>query len=351
MLIFDLFNAVLDQSDHESMNILRMLNKRRTAYATKYSLLGYYDASVDFNDIFITDKIKTIKRIVAILMVNDESRCVVIGNSMGDVCANDKRRKGTPRHFINHMLSCCAGIGHLATVKFLIEMGASVNILSVVTDNRTLDKTHDHLFNNCVRLGHFDIVKYLMSFSMLITVDNVVCACMRTNQLTILKYYVTHCCNFQQDFMAKYKYVFDDMVVDCAKYCDLKMLEYLKSIGANIKNNEAMMQSVFHHRLDSFRFFVENGADVHTNNDYLLRQCASRGFLKYTKYLVSIGSNVNASDGPCSVVINAALNGHLTVMEYLISVGAIIDNVKWLINTCESRGHRDVVFYLRSFVL
>jgi len=68
--------------------------------------------------------------------------------------------------------------------------------------------------------------------------------------------------------------------------------------------------------LQVIRELVDQGANIHVENDYALTWAAKNGYLDIVKYLVSKGADVN-----CSAILHAARQGHLSIVTYLIECG------------------------------
>ena len=75
-------------------------------------------------------------------------------------------------------------------------------------------------------------------------------------------------------------------------------------------------------RLEIIKYLVDNGADIHANDEYDLRRAAANGRLEVVKYLVDNGADIHANDD--GALRWAAENGRLEVVKYLIDNGADI---------------------------
>ncbi len=78
--------------------------------------------------------------------------------------------------------------------------------------------------------------------------------------------------------------------------------------------------------LDKIKEFVENGADIHADNNRSLYWSAGKGYLDVVKYLIKEGADIHADN---NIALRwSAKNGHLDVVKYLIEEGAdyLIDN-------------------------
>ncbi len=67
------------------------------------------------------------------------------------------------------------------------------------------------------------------------------------------------------------------------------------------------------------KFFVEQGADIHTINDRALKMASYNDHLGVVKYLVERGANITLNN---QAVVSASRKGHLAVVKYLIEKGA-----------------------------
>ena len=95
--------------------------------------------------------------------------------------------------------------------------------------------------------------------------------------------------------------------------------------------------------VDTFKFLVEHGADIHAGNDFALCWAAAKGHLDVVKYLVGCGANIHAR----YALSWGASNGHLLVVKFLVESGANIhtDNelaLRW----AAKNGHLNIVKYL-----
>lgn len=78
--------------------------------------------------------------------------------------------------------------------------------------------------------------------------------------------------------------------------------------------------------LETLKYFVELGADIHNYNDFSLRAASKNGHLETVKYLVEQGAYIHNNND--IAVRLASENGHHAVVEYLVSKGAILPPVE-----------------------
>ena len=48
--------------------------------------------------------------------------------------------------------------------------------------------------------------------------------------------------------------------------------------------------------MEVIKYLLENGANIHADNDYALRISAEMGYLEVVKYLIEKGANIHAED-------------------------------------------------------
>ena len=92
----------------------------------------------------------------------------------------------------------------------------------------------------------------------------------------------------------------------------------------------------------TWKWLVENGVDIHTDDDYALKYAAEYGHLELVKCLVGLGANINSQDG--FALRYASDNGHLGVVKYLIEAGADIHaGVDGALRVASANGHLEVI--------
>ena len=96
--------------------------------------------------------------------------------------------------------------------------------------------------------------------------------------------------------------------------------------------------------LEAVKYLVENGVDIHYNDDVTLKVSAMGGYLNIVKYLVEKGANVNAHN--TEALIAAAEKGHYDVVKYLVDTGAIVNDRA--LKVAIKHGHYDIIEFLRK---
>ena len=88
-----------------------------------------------------------------------------------------------------------------------------------------------------------------------------------------------------------------------------------------------LLKAVYNNNLRMAYLLLQNGANVHAQNDRVLIHSSKNGYLDLVKFLISVGANVfDKNDDGNSPIILASEHGHLDVVDYLISVGANLDD-------------------------
>ena len=137
---------------------------------------------------------------------------------------------------------------------------------------------------------------------------------------------------------------YDLFNVDTFKY----LIEKGASSRAGICTNQRVLcRIVKYGRLDIINFLIENGANVHANNDLALRYSARKGYLDIVKILVENGANVHSFDDTALGL--SAKNEHLDVVKYLVEHGAnIFTDDDFALKLSAENGHTDVYEFLKS---
>lgn len=202
-------------------------------------------------------------------------------------------------------LSACKK-GHLNVVRYLVENGADIHV-----DN-------DFGLNYAANNGHLDLVKYLIDKGITMNNDALVNASASGN-LEIFKYLVKH----GGDIHGKN----DQCLIVAATTIRLDILKYL--IGKGVDDNSksrAMIGATKNGRIESVKYLVENGADIHFHDDEALFLSVYYNNLDITEYLVENGANIK---GKINLLIPiAAKNGYIDMIGYLMDIEPVKQNIK-----------------------
>ena len=114
--------------------------------------------------------------------------------------------------------------------------------------------------------------------------------------------------------------------------------------GANIHHNNDVVLRLASGLgyLDIVKCLVNHGADIHARNDEAICVASENGHLDVVEYLIKHGIDVHTNNSYC--ICCASHNGHLAVVECLIKYGADIhacndDALRW----AYKNGHSDIV--------
>ena len=115
------------------------------------------------------------------------------------------------------------------------------------------------------------------------------------------------------------KYKAHRVILGERRRIDVSVIKDLVEQGANVHANDdcALRWATENGHLEVVKYLVEQGADVHADDDCALRWAASSGHLKVVEYLVEQGADIHAEDD--EALRWAANNGHFGVVEFLKS--------------------------------
>ena len=128
---------------------------------------------------------------------------------------------------------------------------------------------------------------------------------------------------------------------------NFQVIKQLVEDGANIHTFDdwPLSWAADRGRLDIVEFLVEKGANIHAGTDYALRIAARNGYLDIVKFLVSKGADVHVANN--YALILAAANGHLSTVKFLVSKGAdIYAENNYALVIAATNGYLDVVKFL-----
>ena len=107
-------------------------------------------------------------------------------------------------------------------------------------------------------------------------------------------------------------------LIEAAQNGDLEIVKYLVNQGVNIHANddEALRDASYNGQLEVVKYLVEQGADIHAKNDYALRYSSENGYLEIVKYLIEQGAYINALNDLAFKW--ASKEEHLEVIQYFL---------------------------------
>jgi len=227
MLIPDLLNILFDQCNYENITTFRSLNKRRTNYANKYSLLRYYDLTTNTTEpICERGDIKAIKHIIL--------HCSGICDDM--------------------LQWSCGKNGDVMVIKYLTSIGANIHIHGDAPLRRSA-------FN-----GNILAARYLISVGANIHAEAGYALeySAFNGHLDVVKYLVGVGANIHMNS--------DDPLRWSAKHGHLEVVKYLVGAGANIHAHDdwALQWGTLNGHLEVVKYLLSIGANIHAGNDALL---------------------------------------------------------------------------------
>jgi ankyrin repeat protein len=118
-------------------------------------------------------------------------------------------------------------------------------------------------------------------------------------------------------FIIGHEMDFDKILIKGAKYGNLDIVYQAIDQGANIhaEDESALLWSSENGHLEVVRYLVDQGANIHARDDETLLWSASAGHLEVVHYLVDQGANIHALDD--LALRWSAENGHLEVVQQL----------------------------------
>jgi len=295
MLIVDLLNILCDQSDYGTLVMLASLHKRQTAYANKYSLLRYYVNGCVNNvgTICVNGSIKMLKHVANDIDINagiyyESYTYRLWWNSITNGHLEIAKYVvmvlgGNVDDYNSYVLQLGAGFGRLDMVKYLTSMVTNA------------DDLLQHALSFSASGNHLETMKYLIKHSISVganvkkIVNRALKWCANVGHSTIIK--VRRGDGIQSHEGPAIRFG--------ENYCDLKAIEYLVSIGADVHydgDEYVLRQSVGLGRWHMVKYFVSIGADVHSNNEYALRMAVRSGDLEIVKFLINAGADIHVNN-------------------------------------------------------
>ena len=122
-------------------------------------------------------------------------------------------------------------------------------------------------------------------------------------------------------------------------------------IGADIHYNDEYLlrMSSIYGNMDIIRYLLANGANIHSKDDETVVLSSAYNHLKIVKYLVSMGADITGCNN--LAIMLASQNGHLETVKYLVSLGADIHaSNDYPLRLSKEKGHTKVVKYLESII-
>jgi ankyrin repeat protein len=104
---------------------------------------------------------------------------------------------------------------------------------------------------------------------------------------------------------------------------NIKFFRPARNLGdREMSIDDKLIDACRRRNLSAVKACVEQGADIHADDDVALRWAADNGHLEIVKYLIEQGANIHAMGD--YALRYAAYEGRLEVVKYLIECGANI---------------------------
>ena len=136
-------------------------------------------------------------------------------------------------------------------------------------------------------------------------------------------------------------------LLEAAKINDLESVKYWLEKGADLHsmNDSALRWAAYYGYLEIVKYLLEQGADLHADSDWALRLSALNGHLEVVKFLLERGADLHADDD--QALEWAAEYDHLQVVNYLVEQGANLHAKNdYAFRLAALYGHLEVVKYL-----
>ena len=136
-----------------------------------------------------------------------------------------------------------------------------------------------------------------------------------------------------------------------SRYGYLGIVKYLVENGANIhaENDHALLWASANGQLEVVKYLVNNGANIHADNDFALRWASKYGHLEVVKFLVQNGADIHDEDD--EALRWTSFYGYLEIVKFLVQNGADIHaEDDWALRMATKYGHLEVVNYLKSLM-
>jgi ankyrin repeat protein len=142
----------------------------------------------------------------------------------------------------------------------------------------------------------------------------------------------------------------DSVLIEGARNGDLEKVKKCVENGANIHvdNDLALKFAAANGHLEVVEYFIENGANVCTNNDYALSVAAVYGHFEVVKYLVEHGADIHTVND--LALKYAIIHKKFEIVKYLVENGAHFSR-EWPedFNYFKSNTTPEIVEYLKNW--
>lgn len=210
----------------------------------------------------------------------------------------------------DHLLSTASAYGDLPMVKLLVS-----NNVDIVEFNNAPIK-------RAIKYNHLEVANFLLNNGADVNVDNsyLLLDAIHNKNLPMVKLLVGHGINYN---------VYDNLPLKTAvmhKCGDIVLFLHKIIFSVNIYDN--LFECVYPlcvsemRSLPFIKEFINNGSDIHADNDYMLISAVRHGCIDTVKFLLESGANVHACDE--SALFCAIDQNDLPMVKLLVESGADI---------------------------
>ncbi len=186
-----------------------------------------------------------------------------------------------------------------------------VKYLSSLQQGSKRKECLERALNNASSRDHLDIIKYLVSIGADIQNGMPLITASRYGYVSIIKYLVQ-----EYKFSEKKEEVLNQALVNSFNYIDI--IKYFVLEGANIhtQNSQILINASIISNIELIKYLISEGADIHAQDDKALMIASWKGDLRIVKYLLSIDIDTSISQID-KALIYASYNEKLNVVKYL----------------------------------
>ena len=142
----------------------------------------------------------------------------------------------------------------------------------------------------------------------------------------------------------------DDLLINFSKFGYLQIVKFLIENGADIhaQEDQCFINACTAGNLDIAEFLIENEADIHAQDDEAFIQTCLTGYLQIVQFLIENEADIHAQED--QGFINACSSGILEVVEFLIENEADVHTQEdqGFINACSSGDLQIVKFLIEN---
>lgn len=227
------------------------------------------------------------------------------------------------KFLLQHLTDRSANIKYNVLLRYSIDKD-NLNIFRDLIENMEMKYPNEQLdvyLQHAVEHSKLDIVKYLINKGVKIDyfMPYILSHAAEKGNVELFKYLVKH--GYKQNLEGEY------ILAHAAFYGKIDLVKYLLSVGApDISKNNALIHAVKSKnileetQIEIVKALLNNGANIHHNNDLALKTASSNDNLEVVKYLVENGANTT------NVLNNALETGNLILVKYLVEHGAKTTN-------------------------